>query len=129
MLNFIVDIGTPGGTMFEFFLTIAASYNERRSWITIRTKCLSVNRVCTDVERQSLIEGSRTSFYFWILGMLASRGRCANKQLFYITLLMQHKGLSRSGMELARSMNFNLSPRTFDQLLLEHEYESDHNSR
>jgi len=115
--------------MFEFFLTIAASYNERRSWITIRTKCINLDRVCTDIERQSLIEANRTSFYFWILGMLASRGRCANKQLFYITLLMQHKGLSRSGMNLVRSMNLNLSPRTFDQLLLEHEYESDHKSR
>ena len=63
------------------------------------------------------------------MGMLASRGKNVNKQLFYITLLFQHKGLSRTGMELAHSMNINLSPRTYEELLSEHEYESDHNTR
>jgi len=115
--------------MLEFFLTVGASYNLRRTWITIRGKCLDLNRVCTDEERHILSQGSRTSFYFWIIGMLASRGRSVNKQLFYITLLFQHKGLSRTGMELAHSMNINLSPRSFDELLSEHEYESDHNTR
>lgn len=122
-------LGTPGGTLLETFLTIAASYGQRRTWITIRGKCITSNRVCTAGDRLLLCEGSRTSFYFWVLGMLASRGRSANKQLFYLTLLFQHKGLSRSGMELARQMNLNLSPRTYDELLQEHEYESHHNNR
>ena len=46
--------------------------------------------------------------------MLANRGRSANRQLFFLSLLAQAKGLSRTGMEVFGQMNMCLSPRAFD---------------
>ena len=49
-----------------------------------------------------------------MLNVLANRGRGANRQLFFLSLLAQAKGLSRTGMEVFAQMNMCLSPRTFD---------------
>ena len=65
---------------------------------------------------------ARVSFYFFILSVLGSRGTSANRQLFYLTLLYRHKGLSRSGIDMMGRMNIALPLRTFDNEVRDHLY-------
>ena len=45
---------------------------------------------------------------------LANRGRGANRQLFFFTLLAQARGLWRPGMDFLNSLTVVLAPRTYD---------------
>ena len=112
-----------GGILFEAFLTTHASYTVRRQWSSVRT-CLR-DDASADVKHpvDSIVQGARNSFYFYVLAALASRGTAANRQLFYLSLVMRHKGLSRSGLKLLSGMNLGLPPRSFDPELLAHEQE------
>ena len=65
-------------------------------------------------EVEEIVTGARNSFYFHLLSTLASRGTSANRQLFFITLVMKHKGLSRNGLRLFGLMNLGLPPRSYD---------------
>ena len=61
-----------------------------------------------------LVASVQNDFYFHVLSLLASRGTSAKVQLFHLSLVMRHKGLSRSGLQLLSAMNMGLAPRTFD---------------
>lgn len=76
--------------------------------------CHQQERECTDDEVRALVAAEKVGFYFSILNALANRGRSGNRQLFFISLLAQAKGLSRTGLDVFGSMNVCLSPRTFD---------------
>lgn len=69
-------------------------------------------------EVEEIVTGARNSFYFHLLSTLASRGTSANRQLFFITLVMKHKGLSRNGLRLFGLMNLGLPPRSYDPELV-----------
>ena len=77
-------------------------------------ECKQQARQCTVLETAELVDAERVGFFFWILASLSSRGRSANRQLFFVSLLAQARGLSRTGMEFFRAMNVCLPPRTFD---------------
>ncbi len=62
----------------------------------------------------SIVNDERVGFFSSVISSLANRGRGANRQLFYFTLLAQARGLSRTGMEFFNSFNVVLAPRTFD---------------
>ena len=70
---------------------------------------------------QSLVESERASFYFATLFTLNSRGTAAQRQIFYISYLMRHKGISRSGLELLANVKVGLPTTTFDRELIVHE--------
>ena len=61
-----------------------------------------------------ILAAERVGFFCAMLAMLGNRGRSANRQLFFFTLLAQARGLSRTGMELFNTANVCLSPRSFD---------------
>ena len=71
-----------------------------------------------ETEVQEIVDGARNSFYLYLLSTLASRGTSANRQLFFITLAIKHKGLSRNGMRLFGIMNLGLPPRSYDPELV-----------
>ena len=64
--------------------------------------------------QDEIIARVRNDFYFHLISQLASRGTAVNRQLFFISLVMRHKGLSRSGLNMLSMMNLGLSPRSFD---------------
>ena len=100
--------------MFESFLVTNGRRTSQRDMLSLAKKCHRQNRQCSADEAASLVEAERVGFYFNMLSVLASRGRSANRQLFFLSLLAQAKGLSRTGMEVFAAMNVCLAPRTFD---------------
>jgi hypothetical protein len=104
----------PGGLLFESFLVTNGRRTSQRDMLSLAKKCHRQNRQCSADEAASLVEAERVGFYFNMLSVLASRGRSANRQLFFLSLLAQAKGLSRTGMEVFVAMNVCLAPRTFD---------------
>jgi hypothetical protein len=83
-------------------------------------KCSKENRMANNIETDSIIEGDRNGFYFHVLSILANRGNAITRQLFFTSLLLKHKGLSRSGLQIQNQMNLALSPRMFDVELRSH---------
>ena len=123
-----VSVGN-GGMLFEFFLTTSASYTLRRKWATVRQELKDDPSKDMSEDFAELLREGGTSFFFHVLSTLASRGRAAQRQLFYMSLVMQHKGLSRSGLLLLSNMNLGLSPRTFDLELQRHAIEEEEDNR
>ena len=108
------NIVGDGGLLLEMYLFTSASYTSRRRWSNLRSSIDNEEGADHSSAITLLISGVAVDFYFYVLSTLSSRGTSANRQLFFITLVMQHKGLSRTGMELLSSMNLGLSPRSFD---------------
>ena len=104
----------PGGLLFESFLVTAGRRSSQRAILALAKTCRDEDRECTAEEAEELVAAERVGFYFNMLSVLANRGRSANRQLFFLSLLAQAKGLSRTGMEVFAAMNVCLSPRTFD---------------
>ena len=100
--------------MFESFLVTNGRRTSQRDMLSLAKKCHRQNRQCSADEAAPLVEAERVGFYFNMLSVLASRGRSANRQLFFLSLLAQAKGLSRTGMDVFAAMNVCLAPRTFD---------------
>lgn len=107
----------------EAFLTTHAAYTVRRQWSSVRKSLRDDESADVKHHVDSIVQGARTSFHFYVLAALASRGTAANRQLFYLSLVMRHKGLSRSGLQLLSGMNLGLPPRSFDPELVAHEQE------
>lgn len=127
MMRFQIHSVGTGGILFEMFLGFYASYSSRRLWIHLKQEVKDNPHSDVSEVVESIVCKSRNSFYFHLLSCLRSRGTSVNKQLFYLTLIMQHKGLSRSGMQLLGLMNLCLSPRSYDPMLLDHvQYEIEH---
>ena len=110
-----------GGILLESFLTTNASYTVRRRWSSVRKQIHDDESADVKHAIASIVQGARNSFYFSMLSALASRGTAANRQLFYLSLVMRHKGLSRSGLQLLGCMNLGLPPRSYDPELVAHE--------
>ena len=121
--------GGTGGLLFESFLATHASYTVRRQWSSVRRKLHDDESADVKHDMVSIVKNARNSFYFYVLAALGSRGTAANRQLFYLSLVMRHKGLSRSGLQLLGGMNMGLPPRSFDPELLVHEQECMENRR
>ena len=92
----------PGGLLFESFLVIAGRRSSQRAILALAKTCRDEDRECTAEEAEELVATERVGFHFNTLSVLANRGRSANRQLFFPSLLAQAKGLSRTGMEVFR---------------------------
>jgi len=106
--------GIAGGLLMEAFISTNGKRSSRRALAALAKECKQQARQCTVLETAELVDAERVGFFFWILASLSSRGRSANRQLFFVSLLAQARGLSRTGMEFFRAMNVCLPPRTFD---------------
>ena len=107
-----------GGRLLEHFMTAFAGFTPRREWRSIVKKWAGGQDVSASVAL--LVNKVKVDFYYYVLGALTSRGSSCTRQLFYTTLLLVHKGLSRTGIEATGQMNLTLSPRTYDAELAIH---------
>ena len=112
--NFAVCAGIAGGLLFENFVATTGKRTNRRAILALAKLCLQEQRECTDLEADTILADERVGFFSFVLMSLSNRGRSANRQLFFMSLLVQARGLSRSGMEFQSRMNVCLAPRTFD---------------
>ena len=113
-----------GGRLLEHFLTAHATYSIRRIWRSVLKSWTEHKAIISTVE--DMITSVQAKFYFFVLRSLCGRGRQCTVQLFYITLLLNHKGLSRTGIHATRQMNLTLAPRTYDEELQRHLIRQDH---
>ena len=90
----------PGGLLFESFLVTAGRRTSQRAMLALAKTCREEKRECTAAEAEELVAAERVGFFFSMLSVLANRGRSANRQLFFLSLLAQAKGLSRTGMQV-----------------------------
>ena len=104
----------PGGLLFESVLDTADRRSSQRAILALAKTRRDEKRECTAEEAEELVATERVGFHFNFLSVLAKRGRSANRQLFFLSLLAQAKGLSRTGMEVFAAMNVCLAPRTCD---------------
>ena len=107
-------IVATGGLLMEAFLQTSSNYVTRRAWMSVLQKVRANPVYDHKMEVEEIVTAARNSFYFYLLSTLASRGTSANRQLFFITLVIKHKGLSRNGLRLFGLMNLGLSPRSYD---------------
>ena len=121
LTNDLFVVVSTGGMLLEVFLTTSASYTARRQWNSLQNALRHHDDENKEQDIIRIVQLCRNSFYFYLLNTLASRGTAVNRQLFFLTMVMQHKGLSRSGMTLLATMNAGLSPRSFDPELAFHD--------
>lgn len=110
----IAFAGITGGLLLENFVATSGHRASRRAILALAKTCREAKRECTMDECKKVIEKERVGFVCSILASLANRGRAANRQLFFFSLLAQARGLSRTGMEFFSSLKVCLPPRTFD---------------
>ena len=82
--------------------------------VALAKLCKDEARHCADAEVSGIVSDERVGFFADVMCGLANRGRAANRQLFFFTLLAQARGLSRTDMEFLNSLNVILAPRTYD---------------
>ena len=99
--------GIAGGLLFENFVVTTGKRTSRRALVALA-------KLCLQEQAEQILAEERVGFFSFVLMSLGNRGRSANRQLFFMSLLMHARGLSRSGMEFQSRMNVCLAPRTFD---------------
>ena len=122
-LRQLIDISyaclvASGGRLMEHFLTAYAGYTTMRIWRNVVRQWIQALPYARTAEKN--VQSSKVAFYYYLLNGLACRGNSVTRQLFFTTLLLVHKGLSRSGIEATGHMNLTLSPRTYDAHLKMH---------
>lgn len=102
----------------EAFILTNGSYKSRRLFKT-QLKLMEDNaghQFEYDIA-QHIIEHEKRGFFMFILTGLLGRGQAGNGQMFYISLLINFRGLSRSGMKMLKALNCCVPITTFDEKL------------
>ena len=104
--------------MLEAYIMTNGSFQSRRLFHA------EVKEISQDPTRrfnvgltQRLVDTEKRGFYMQVLTTLMSRGQAANAQMFYITLLINFRGLSRSGMKMLSALNCCIPIATYDMKL------------
>ena len=105
-----------GGWLLTFFLqNFGSKLIRRKLKNAIKEKAADDVYIEQAIEEE-LVHVVRVEFYTWLIQACAVRGNAATKQLFYLSLLLQFRGLSRIGLQLMSCFNLALPPTTFDRL-------------
>lgn len=102
--------------LLEVFIQTSGSYTSRRLFTKLRTMHRRGQNDAKTAAR--LVRDEAIGFFFHAISQLANRGRSAKRQLFFFSLVMQHRGLSRNGLGLLKNMNLGLPPSTYDEELV-----------
>ncbi len=71
--------------------------------------------MATPQETQELVNSIKSKFHMFILLSLHHRGETAAKQMYIMTCLLKHKGLSLEGMHVLSTLGMGVSRRTFSR--------------
>jgi hypothetical protein len=64
-------------------------------------------------QRANIIKREGVKWFFNVIVTLANRGKKCTLQLFYLTMLLQFRGLSKNASDLTSHMGFTLGKRTY----------------
>ena len=116
-VNVVVQVG---GLLFEVFIMNSGSFKSRRAF---SAECQRLNAdphgtFDTDVVQQ-IVDNDKRSFFMHVITTLMSRGTAGNFQMFFVSLLLNFRGLSREGMRFLSSLNCCIPVSTYDRLIQE----------
>ena len=107
-----------GGLLFEVFIINSGSYQSRRAF---SAQCRRLNADPTSTfdaqVAQQIVDSDKQSFFMHILTTLVARGTSAHYQLFFISLLLNFRGLSRDGMRFLSRLNCCIPVSTYDRFI------------
>jgi hypothetical protein len=84
-------------------------------WQQAKLARVDASQFIDEEVEDTLFSSVRVQFYTWVIQSCALRGKSANRQLFYLSVLLQFRGLSRNGLRLISCFNLTLPPSTFDR--------------
>ena len=109
---------STGGALLEAYVLTNGSYKSRRLFKAQLRTISNDPLLDFDAEIGALIlENEKRGFFMFVLSGLLSRGQAGNGQMFYISLLINFRGLSRSGMKMLKALNCCVPITTFDDML------------
>jgi hypothetical protein len=104
-LTFVVN---GVGNLFEHWLVSAGS------WLTRQyMKKQHLNMPLDNEQRADIIKREGPKWFFSVITGLHNRGKKCSLQLFYLTMLLQFRGLSKNASNLTSHMGFTLVKRTY----------------
>ena len=93
------------------WLEVSSGFTRYREYRRLLGSCRN-DDVSTHAENvATLIHQTRTELLMWVLMSIVKR---ANQQLFYITLVIRFRGLSRLGLDFGSRIGCMLSATVFD---------------
>jgi hypothetical protein len=99
----------------ESYVLTAGTREHRRK---LRQLIKTVARTGQDISiaaSDEVVRSNRNAFYLHVMHTLHHRGNSVKLQIFYMSLLWRHKGVSRSGIELMSHLNLGMALRTLDE--------------
>lgn len=116
--TFIISV-RQGGMLFEHFVESFSAERIRRKWKRAKKAMTDDDVYIDDVVEDELVRDTRVAFFTWVIQSCAVRSTAVNRQLFYLSVLLQFRGLSRNGLRLVSCFNLTLPPTTFDRYRME----------
>lgn len=104
-----------GGSLMEVYVLTCAARKHRRNMKKLIKKVQRDEEDITILESDTLVEPNRNGFYLHVLHTLHHRGSSVKLQMFYMSMLWRHKGVSRSGIQLMSHLDLGLPLRTLDE--------------
>jgi hypothetical protein len=107
-----------GGELFEHFIVTQGTRKTRNSWTREITQLPLAAEVPAELQAE-IIERERVGFYTFIVHALNNRGNSVTHQLFYTTMLLRFRGLSRSALTIMSNFSACVPPSTFDRFFVQ----------
>lgn len=101
-------VGT-GGLFMERWIRQFGSRQTRRDIGKLRKGNIE-QRMMRDTITTRINVKNRVGFYVFVLQSLNHRGNSVKSQLFYLSMLWRHKGLSESGSQILAKLSLAVSP-------------------
>ena len=111
-------IEIPGGSLFHQFIMISGSQISRDLYANadeiMADPTSSADNISLGMEiYEECIETNAVKFQSWIMLMLNNMGTAAQKQLFYLSLFLEGKGLAVRGREVVSKLGWGMLRTTY----------------
>ena len=101
-------VGT-GGLIMERWIRQFGSRQTRRDFNKLRRGNISQPMMRDTITTRINVK-NRVGFYVFVLQSLNHRGNSVKSQLFYLSMLWRHKGMSESGSQILAKLSLSVSP-------------------
>lgn len=103
-----------GGSLMETYVLTCGARQHRRNMKKMIKQVQREDQDLTIPESDALVKPNRSGFYLHVLHTLHHRGSSVKVQMFHMSMLWKHKGVSRSGIQLMSHLDLGLPLRTLD---------------
>lgn len=104
-----------GGCLLESYILTSGTREHRRKLKQLIKYVVRTGEDISITDSDEVVRSNRNAFYLHVIHTLHHRGNSVKLQIFYMSLLWRHKGVSRSGIELMSQLNLGMALRTLDE--------------